>query len=290
MIRIKDSFLETSYNIFKHLDGHCVGYFSCIHLGKSEYYKNLQHLINTWRGIIFEERATGDQKLYDTIPKDKVGLQSEWRRMHKLQWMKSQREVVTYPRDHTVSPDISWPEMVRLYDTVSVRVPVTPRYLKRIMGALEKNPREAYVVLWYTLIVCLKAWEDPVEGASYREEMVAQEIWFSSIREHIASLPQVTTRLLALYGALEHIYLHEPTTSFVPERDTAVLRSIDLERCGQKRNILLVYGGGHYRGIARGLYDRGYAKKKEIWIGVCKIPIISLGDFTKALIKISKAI
>ncbi len=290
MIRIRGLFLETSYGTFQHPDGHKVCYFSCIHFGRSSYFRELQQIISIWEGVIFEERLTGDSRFSELIPKEKAGIQLEWKKFHKLQRMKSQRRILKYPISRTVSTDISWPEAVRLYDTVSIRLPFSARYLKQVMRALENNPKEAYIALWYTFMVCLKAWCDLPEGASYTEEMVAQENKFRHIREHIASLSQPTPHLWRLYRIFEHIYLHEPTTNFMPERDTAVLRGIDLERCGQKRDILLVYGGGHYRGVTKGLYDRGYTKAEEVWMRVCDFPPISLKKFTEALITISKSV
>lgn len=290
MIRIRGRMLETSHCTFRHPDGHRIEFISCVHLGGRQYYLAIQRAIDRWRGVIFEERVTGDNALRELIPKDKKGIQGSWQVLHRLQRMKSQRKILLYPREKTTSSDISWNEIVSLYDSVTVRLPYSKKFLTSVPQALEKNPQQAYTVLWFLLITCLQGWGDPEEIVSHIDELDALESRFADIRKHVLSLSKSSSRAFRLYQVLEHEYLHEPTTSFVPERDTSVLRNVDIERCGHKRNTLIIYGGGHYRGIAKGLYDRRYVKIHTRWNRVCRLPAISLDDFTYALLKISKSL
>lgn len=294
MLRIREDLLETSVTSFQHKDDndiHQVRFCSCVHLGTAEYFSKIQNLINTWSGIIFQEKITGDKNLYNTIPADKRGLQPFWQIFHALQKMQSQRKTLEYPPNKTISADISWPEMVGLYKTISLRIGVSSEILNQIFGALKTNPEDSYIILWYITRMLLEKLAESHEEVSYQEEW--NPIWksFNSLRNELAEKDGVENSAInTIYDLLVHAYVGEAITAFVPERDTSVLRNVDMERGGLKRDILIVYGVGHYRGIIRGLYDRGYKKISQEWQQAFPLPTHTLEQFRESLRKIASKI
>lgn len=291
MLRIRENLLETSITSFQHKDDddiHRIHFCSCVHLGTTGYFSKIQNLINSWDGVIFQEVVTGDKNLYNTIPADKRGLQPYWQIFHALQKMQSQRKILVYPPDKTISADISWPEMVGLHKTISLRVKVPSELLSRIFGALKTNPEESYMILWYISRKLLESLAESHEEVSYQEEW--DPVWksFNSLRNELAEKSGLENSAInTVYDLLVHAYVSEAITSFVPERDTSVLRNVDVERGGLKRDILIVYGVGHYRGIIRGLYDRGYKKISQEWWRVFPLPTYTLEQFQESLRKIA---
>jgi len=291
MLRFVGRRLETSVATFHHTDyDHRIDIFSCIHLGSPDYYRILQDTIDGWSGLIFKEELTGDGNLRKQVPQNKWGLQGmDWRLLHELQRMSSQRVILKYPSERTISPDISWEEVLGLTSFVPELLSVPEGYCARVMRALKENPDEAYVVLWYLLERCLQGLCRIPEEVSYRDEMRSLYAVFDEVARGVESIPGADEGFIQIYKVLEHEYLHEPTVSFVPERDTSVLRNVDLERAGRKRDILIVYGVGHYRGIARGLRERCYQKTEVNWNSVCEFPNLSFEDFSRSLMQIYKS-
>ena len=291
MMRFVDRRFETSVATFHHADyGHRIDIFSCIHLGSPDYYRILQDTIDGWSGMIFKEVLTGDSNLKKQLPQNKWGLQGmDWQLLHKLQRMSSQRVIQKYPDERTISPDISWEEALGLTYFVPEILSVPDGYCASVLHALKENPDEAYVVLWYLLEQCLHGWCQVSEEASHREEMRSLHYVFDGIACRVRSIPGADEGFIQMYKVLEHEYLHEPTVSFVPERDTSVLRNVDLERASTKRDILIVYGAGHYRGIANGLRERRYQKTEVNWNMVCELPKLCYEDFSRSLMQVYRS-
>lgn len=292
MMRIVGRMLETSVATFRHFDyDHRIDIFSCVHLGSPDYYRVFQEVIDGWSGVIFKEVRPGDSSIRTKIPENKWGLQGmDWQLLHKLQRMSSQRVLQRYPEERSLSSDISWEETLGLSCFVPEILGVPEGYCARVMQALKENPDDAYVVLWYLMEQCLRGWCRGPEEATHREEMQSLHIVFERVASRIRAMPGADEGLVQLYKVLEHDYLHEPTVSFIPERDTAVLRNVDLERAGLNRDILIVYGSGHYRGIAKGLYERRYQKTAVHWNRVCELPKLNFENFSRSLLQLHSSL